>query len=253
MTEYPSVKLACLYHANRVRANLLEMSVYYSSRPPSVAFFRVHKTLQAAILDDQTLARFFYPFVGKEKTVSQAAAEIGCKLNAMHYRVRTFVEAGLLRVVREEKRAGRPVKVYRAVADAFFVPFRLTSHATQQEGWLAHIEPVARRIAQSMVEQDLAREVAGQCIFRDECDNLVSLGGRELSGGSEIVFHPDAHQKPLGSDRFGNIFLTETEARGLERELVELFGRYLQLWHSDTQVRREHLFLYAFAPAPAGE
>lgn len=229
------------------------MSVYYSSRPPSVDFYRIHTETQAAILDDRALARFFHPFLGREKTVSQAAAEVGCKLNAMHYRVKTFLEVGLLKVIREEKRAGRPVKVYRSVADAFFVPFQFTAHATQQESWLAHIEPVARRIARSMAEQYLTRERAGQCIFRDDRDNLTSLGGQELLEDKEIVFHPDAFQRPLGTDRFGNIFLTEAEAQNLERELVELFGRYLQLWHADAQVRREHLFLYAFAPAPVSE
>ncbi len=103
-----------------------------------------------------------------------------------------------------------------------------------------------------MVEQHLARERAGQCIFRDDRDNLVVLGGQELPDNLEIVFHPDTLQRPLGTDRFGNIFLTEAEARGLEVELIELFGRYLQLWHSDAQVRCEHLFLYAFAPLPSG-
>jgi hypothetical protein len=229
------------------------MSVYYSSRPSSADFYRVCTKAQVAILDDRTLARLFYPFLGREKTVSQAAAEVGCKLNAMHYRVKTFLEVGLLRVVREEKRAGRAVKIYRSVADAFFVPFQLTSHATHQEGWLAHITPVARRLARSMAEQHLMRERAGQCIFRDDRGNFVSLGGREVSESAEIVFHPDASYRPLGSDRYGNIFLTEAEARELEHELVELFARYLNLWHSDAQVRREHLFLYAFAPAPSGE
>jgi hypothetical protein len=225
------------------------MSVFYSSRPPSGAFYRVHTTAQAAVLDERDVARFFHPFLGRERTVSQAAAEVGCKLNAMHYRVKTFLEAGLLRVVREQKRAGRPVKVYRSVADAFFVPFQLTSHVTRQEGWLAHIEPVARSIAQSMAERYLTRERAGQCVFRDDSGHLISLGGRELPESAEIVFHPDADQRPLGTDRYGNIFLTEDEARALEHDLVELFGRYLKLWHSDAQVRREHLFLYAFVPA----
>lgn len=245
--------LVVIHHDPTVRARLLEMSVYYSSRPPSADFYRIRTEAQAAVLDDRTLARFFYPFLGRERTVSQAAAEAGCKLSAMHYRVGTFVEAGLLKVVREQKRAGRPVKVYRSVADAFFVPFQLTTHATPQESWLAHVTPVARRIARSMAEQYLMKERAGQCIFRDDRSNFVSLGGRELPENDEIVFHPDAAYRPLGTDRYGNIFLTEDEARGLESELVELFSRYLTLWHSDAQARREHLFLYAFAPAPRGE
>lgn len=104
-----------------------------------------------------------------------------------------------------------------------------------------------------MVEQHLAKERPGLCFFRDDRDNLVVIGGQELSEGSEVVFHPDAAYRPLGTDRSGNIFLTEDEARGLEHDLINLFSRYLNLWHSDAQVRREHLFLYAFAPAPAGE
>lgn len=242
-----------LHHEFRMRAKLLEMSVYYSSRPPSADFYRIHTASQAVIFDERTLSRFFYPFLGRDRTVSQAAAEVGCKLNAMHYRVGTFLGAGLLKIVREERRAGRPIKSYRAVADAFFVPFQFTAHATQQESWLAHTAPVARRIARSMAEQHLTRERAGQCVFRDDRNNLVSIGGRELAEDTEIVFHPDASYRPLGTDRFGNIFLAEDEARALERELIDLFSRYLKLWHSDAQARREHLFLYAFAPAPGSE
>src|SRR5690606_26192893 len=78
-----------------------------------------------AILDPDTRL-YLAPFIGRAASISQAASGSGEKENTTLKRVRRFVELGLLEVVAELPRAGRPIKLYRSVAEVFFVPFEAT-------------------------------------------------------------------------------------------------------------------------------
>ena len=94
-----------------------------SGRPPSDVFHTVSDPEQARLLSNRESFRFFEPFVARELSATGAAEEVGCALDTMLYRIKTFVRAGLLQVSRLEKRAGRPIKHYRSVYDAYFIPF----------------------------------------------------------------------------------------------------------------------------------
>ena len=85
------------------------------------------------MLSDPRSLRYFEPFLARTVSVSQAAEEAGCELDTMYYRVRRFVAAGLLRVAELRRRAGRPMKLYRSVADEFVVPFEATPYAELEE------------------------------------------------------------------------------------------------------------------------
>src|SRR4051794_15550694 len=93
----------------------------WGSIDPS-SLHRVTDPDQAAIIADATRSRFLQPFPAREATVSDAAAQLGCTPNSTLYRVRRMTDAGLLRVVRVVRRAGRPMKVYRSVHDGYLVP-----------------------------------------------------------------------------------------------------------------------------------
>lgn len=77
---------------------------------------------QAAILCDPHRVRFLRPFLARSATVTQVARELDVTPNALLYRVRRMLAAGLLRVVEERARAGRAVKVYRSSHDGYRVP-----------------------------------------------------------------------------------------------------------------------------------
>lgn len=223
----------------------------YSSRPPSSAIYRACAEAQAVIFDDEAVAEFFYPFLDHEKTVAEAARELGCKLNAMHYRTQTFLEAGLLQVVREEKRAGRPVKVYRSVADAFFIPFDLTPHADVAEDWVRGAELTVRELGRAFGAAIEKRGRTGQCVFRDAEGGVSSYGAYELTKTDDIVFNIDASDAFIGADRRGDFFLTEQQARTLQDELSNLFTHYIRQAQdeAEAETRDRYFFIYAFAPA----
>lgn len=226
------------------------MSRYYSTRPASADFYRVRTERQAHLLEDPDLSSFFMPFLAREETVAGAARTLGCKVNAMHYRARTLLDAGLLEVVRETKRAGLPVKVYRSVADAFFIPFGLSRHADQEARMTERYGSILEQIAKATMRRERRRGRVGQCLFRDATGDIVSFGGVELPNSGDILLNVDDPHRPIGADRMGNVFLTEAEARSLQGELDSLFRRYLNLAHEDSNTpRAEYLFLYALSAA----
>ena len=82
------------------------------------------------VADARTAAAFAHPlrrrlvllFAARERSVAEMASATGEDLKRLHYHVTALQQLGLLEVARELARAGRAVKLYRAVAEAFFVP-----------------------------------------------------------------------------------------------------------------------------------
>ncbi len=110
--------------------------------PNSPRPFTVSDQVQARFLTDPAKKTFFTPFLARERRIAEAAAEVGCSVNRMLYQVRTLLGCGLLRVLREEARAGRAVKVYRSVHDAYFVPFHATPYDTLEQRITVQGDPI---------------------------------------------------------------------------------------------------------------
>ncbi|EYB69304.1 hypothetical protein DEIPH_ctg008orf0013 [Deinococcus phoenicis] len=170
-------------------------------------------------------------FLKGENTVAGAARELALDLRVVHRDVLALNAAGLLRVVREQKRAGRPVRVYAAVAPAFFVPFSATGAAGLEE-----------------LGSDRAERYAAlfRTAFFREFERLhhEQSGGR--GGGVRLYLAPEGHvqadtsyegaelvdagvryQGPLGLvlNADATVTLTEAEAREVQVELIRLLMR----------------------------
>lgn len=85
------------------------------------------------LLSDPTWIRFLEPFLGRTSGIAEAARRLGEPLDAVRYRVHRMERAGLLEVVDQRRRAGRPVRLYRSVADGFVVPFEATPFVDLEE------------------------------------------------------------------------------------------------------------------------
>ena len=112
----------------------------------SSGFFRVTDPRQAELLTAPDSKRYFAPFLAQGRTVTEAAQIVGCALNTMLYRVKGMLGAGLIEVVERRPRAGRTVKVYRSVHDAYFVPFAATPYATLEERVAVQGQPLFARL-----------------------------------------------------------------------------------------------------------
>lgn len=93
---------------------------------------RVETVAAAAVFADSPRRRLLLSFIGRDRSLSEAAAEAAMSLARVHYHALRFVALGLLKVTGERPRAGRPVKFYRATADAFFVPDHRLPRPAQQ-------------------------------------------------------------------------------------------------------------------------
>lgn len=103
--------------------------------PESPLTFTARTPEQARLLLDLAYAPVLAVLMDREASAGEVARATGSTVKQTHHRLTRMVGAGLVGVVGERKRGGRPVKVYRAVGAAYRVPFALTTSATVEE-WL---------------------------------------------------------------------------------------------------------------------
>lgn len=193
-----------------------------SGRNPLKSWLTIEDPEQARLLSDLSVFRYFEPFIARELSVSEAAAEADCGIDTLLYRVRRFISAGLLTVVRSEKRAGRPVKFYRSVADAFFVPFAAMPYATLEERLASQMESSNGRLIRSIAQVLRDTGLEGRRIFRGP-NGVV---WNESAADAHTPLKPDDPEMPAAFQFEIGLHLAFSEAKELQRELYGLFERY---------------------------
>lgn len=185
----------------------------------------VTDTVQADLLTTAESQHYFRPFLARDVTASAVAAELGSDLNRVLYRIRTFLAAGLIKVVREEPRRGRAVKVYRSVHDAYFIPFEVTTFGTLEDRLLEAAQEEMRMRIRVQAKHMRDRELSGQHLYRDASGETWTTSA---PADALTVDHADVHGahavgvgegSPLGSDFWTDVYLSEEEAMGLQRRL----------------------------------
>lgn len=163
----------------------------------------------------------------REWSVAPLAVACARPLNATHRRVRRLVAAGLVTGTRLEPRRGRPVRHYRAVSDAFLIPYHLTALGSLEDLVSLHEESFQTRFWQAVVR-------AGVKLVQREEDIALRL----YRSGDEVNFDitPRAEafdltdllhgSGPALSVEWGHLQLSREDAKALQRELYELRLRY---------------------------
>lgn len=213
-----------------------------------VEFFRVRTEEQARLLSDPATVRFLEPFLGRERSASQAAEELGVAIDTLLYRVRKFLAAGLLRIVREEPRAGRPIKIYSTVAEGFYVPFELTGFADHEEHRREQLrmdEDVILRAASRMLRQ-MGEE--GQRMYRTRAGDIFyqSAGdaGKTIEWGDFEKMH--AIPGPAYESFSADFTLTDEESKDLLLELYRVYERTNDLSIANVDAGRGRAFVFRF-------
>ncbi|MET3808157.1 hypothetical protein ABIB25_005186 [Nakamurella sp. UYEF19] len=183
---------------------------------------------------------FLSPFLARDRRVSDAAAELGCSINRMLYQVRTLLAAGLLHIAHEEPRAGRTIKVYRSVHDAYFVPFGSTPYDTLEQRvtvqgdpiWAGLIAAYADALRRSDRHGHLIRRVDGAVTTTDQLPDTTPNG--------QALFWSDS-----------TLMIRDADARQLGEEVRQWYERAQMMGASarhDSTARR-YLCLAAFLPS----
>ena len=191
---------------------------------------RVDDRRAAAAFSDPLRRRLLLQLIGREQSVAELAGATGMELKRLHYHVTALAGLGLIRVTAQRARAGRAAKLYRAAADAFYVPAALggTSgpHEAMAVALTESLAAVRRRSGAGMVyylEHGAPRMRA------------ISIAQAERAATAEL---------------WKVLRLSRAEAQRLAEELAQCLYRYS---HSRERGARAYLVHIALAPGPAAE
>jgi hypothetical protein len=164
------------------------------------------------------------PFIGAPRTVSEVARETGEKPNTVLRRVERLLARGLLEVADERRRAGRPLRRYRATADVFFVPFEATG-ADDLEAALADRDAYWERLLRRHVvrARSEAMGVWGTRIYRDARGRVQVQTAVSPDANASML--DDGMPAALSAWR-DQVWLDHADAKAFQRELYELVQRY---------------------------
>lgn len=211
--------------------SLLEMKQANSGREK--ARVEIKDAEQARLLSDPESFRYFSPFLARDCTVSQAAKELGCNVDTMLYRVKTFVEAGLLKIVETENRRGRPIKVYRSSADAYFVPFAVTPFDDVEAAIKTHHQKSSDIIAHHLARVVRHSGRDGRHIFRDHRGEVSWVSGADaddavlnLDDLSELARNIYAGDRIIGESASDELELSDDDAKEFMLEFYRLWRGY---------------------------
>ena len=202
--------------------------------------FVVHTVTQAKLLTNPEAVKFFKPFLAADKTMSDVAQELGCSISTLHYRVKQFINAGLLIVVREKARAGRAVKVYRSVKDRVFVPFSLTPYATLEESFSEQLRPVWQEIESQLAKCHAHNVTQGRKLVRDEHGVVLTTLNASLTDDDSETTEEDNFYSDV------SLLLTKQQAISVAETLRTLMH---EMYQANQQRQRDDLNMYMFQTA----
>lgn len=209
-------------------------------------WFEVTTSVQARLLSDTAALRHLEPFIGRTRGAAEAARETGVSVERMLYRVRQFRAAGLLTEVGQERRTGRPIRLYRAPA-GFRVPFHLTPFADQEAQIARHGRPFDRLRARAGARRLAELELGTRLLYRDQ--------GGEVH--SEVLLpegqtRDELRRHTIGGDYMGVLWLDEAAARRVQAQLDAL-REDLSRAGSEREGKRPYLIQTAFLALDPGE
>lgn len=176
--------------------------------------FTATTTEQARLLHDSSYSRLLAPLVHEELGAAQLAKMTGLDVKATHHRLTRLHHAGLIIVSAEQRRAGRAVKLYRALAQEFNVPFHLTSADT----FAQFIAEIHRERLQKHFE------VTGELVTRHSQGlfSYTPYGKGSLLGTVKDLGSEKKTGWEVALSTYYRHSLTHEQAREVEKRLTEL-------------------------------
>lgn len=150
--------------------------------------------------------RLLLELVAKELPLQELARSLQLCLSLAHYHVTRLLELGLIQVTREQPRAGRVIKHYRALARSFFVPAHLTSQSVGKE--------LAAELSTLL---DHAQQ-------RDPADGMLYFIDDQALPRMQLM--QSATRTAAANEYWHRLMLTNEDARLLASELKALLSRF---------------------------
>jgi hypothetical protein len=176
------------------------------------------------LLTDPTRAQFFLAFLGRDASPAQVARELRVSLSRTMYWVTRAVDAGLLVVSRTEERAGRPVRFYRCLAEALFLPADATEEGTLTELLRLWSDPWQQLFIESIARALRNAKLTGIRFSRTPSGRLEI---KYASGPEANADLAPANMPAVWGGWYTDLWLTQQDAKALQLELRALQKRFL--------------------------
>lgn len=184
----------------------------------------------AAILDPKR-RRMLVAFMAGERSMAEVARSLGMPINSLHHHVQAFVRQGLIAVTREQRRAGRPIRFYRAAGNAFLVP---ASAMRSRPG-----DALAAELRSALDEAERRSGYGDLLLFLDD-------EGRPRMERGQAEAPSDA------SELWRVLHLDRRAARRLAREVKAVLARYDETSGPGAKPYLVHLAIAPRKPLGAG-
>ena len=166
---------------------------------------RIGDRRTAAALSDPLLRRLVLSLAHETLSVGEIAERSGIPLKRVHHHVTRLYRLGLLQVADERRRPGRPIKLYRAAAPSFFIPFEIAPELLT--------EPLSRELRERLRAESL-KSIQGMLLATDE------------SGVPLMRYVSDEDADVRASEFWLVLRLLPAEAERLRLDLKELLDRH---------------------------
>ena len=203
------------------------------------AWLEVTDPKAAAFLTDPKTGHYLKPFLGTSGvSVSEAAKQLGVPATRFYHHVARMEKLGLLEVSGTLPRRGRALKLYRAIAKRFFVPFSHTS-AEDLAAFIRHTDALwypqlVEGLVRVWTEEVGASDWGLNVTKNDEGLLLFGLSRNPALHHDEALYHASGVIY-LWDTRF---YLSPEDVRSLQGELGEILARYLEKRSGPRQVLR---------------
>jgi hypothetical protein len=161
------------------------------------------------------------PFLNGEYTVGEAAKVIGLPINSVAYWVGKLCKNQILEIVQNQ-----PLVMYKATANAFFIPFSLAGKESMQSLYASIQAPILELFHTGIAEvMNDADGDWGVCISTYEQNLVLTIVDEARDGITLNSRRPDA---PATVNLWGYLHLDFEDAKAMQHELIEVYQKYLQ-------------------------
>lgn len=173
-------------------------------------------------------------------TIKAASEELNLDLNLVYKRVTRYEKLGLMRVVGEQARRGRKVKVYASVDSQFFIPI---STYPLSEYFDDLLKPFLESLNLNFhrVFERAAKPVGGLLAGDLRLGNAAG-GYYSLADQAMQPFEDFGVDTPPAVFQFVPISLSRPSAKALEEELTQVFQKYASQGGSERYMLGSFLF-----------
>lgn len=177
-----------------------------------------------------------------EQTIKDASETLGLSLSQLYPRVQRLEKLGLLHVTKTEARAGRAVKYYCVVAQEFFIANSVVNlEALHEKQDTSRSQQLWRSIYAAAFPTTLEHPDWGMRIFYEPSSGFVM----QATWSDQQDWNLFDDERPIMLPYWYHLKLTRERARAMQRELHEVFFKYVKEQDEDSET---YIVRIAMAP-----